>query len=356
MNIKKKIFQITLKKTFMKNIKSISLIALLLWMATLQTFAQSSLYVSSGANIFISGGTFFSVDSLVLNPSADVTITGLNTETRNTAVTHPSPNPYIKRVFLFSSTIPSFSGAISIYYRDAELNGLAENALTLNVHDGVKWNAYATNVVRDATNNFVTTSALGNININELTLADAQGPLPVFFSLFNASCVTPGVKLSWKTAQEFNAKRFDIETSADAFHWSVIGSVNATGTSNSERNYTLTDNRAVGNAFYRIVEYDIDGKKIISSVITSSCSFKESFAVYPNPVHNTAIVSIKVNAATAIVFNLYDAKGALVKIVRTNLLQGLNQVQLNIAGLAKGTYILSARWNNQMQTSKIVKE
>lgn len=340
----------------MKNIKSISLIVLLLWMATLQTFAQSSLYVSPGANIFISNGAFFSVDSLVLNPSADFTITGLNTETRNTTITHPSPNPYIQRVFHFSSTIPSFSGAISIYYRDAELNGLPENTLTLNVHDGVNWNAYNADVIRDATNNVVTTAALTNINMNELTLADAAGPLPVFFSLFNALCVTAGVKLSWKTAQEFNSKRFDIETSADAIHWNVTGSINAAGTSNIERSYTFTDSKVTAHAFYRIVEYDIDGKKIISSVITSSCSFKESFAVYPNPLHNVAIVSINVNAAATIVFNLYDAKGGLVKIVRASLLKGINQVQLNIAGVASGTYTLTARWNNQMQVSKIVKE
>ncbi|MEP6597143.1 MAG: T9SS type A sorting domain-containing protein [Ginsengibacter sp.] len=340
----------------MKNIKSISLIALLLWMATLQTFAQSSLYVSSGANIFISGGTFFSVDSLVLNPSADFTITGLNTETKNTTITHPSPNPYIQRVFLFSSTIPSFTGAISIYYRDAELNGLPENALTLNVHDGVNWNAYNANVTRDATNNVVTTTALSNLNMNELTLANASGPLPVFFSLFNALCVAAGVKLSWKTAQEFNSKRFDIETSADAIQWSVAGSVNAAGTSNSERNYVFINSRSATNAFYRIVEYDINGKKIISSVITSSCSFKESFAVNPNPVHNAAIITIKINAATNVIFNLYDAKGALVKNIRANLLTGVNQIQLNILGLAKGTYTLSARWNNQMHVSKIVKE
>ncbi len=340
----------------MKNIKSISLITFLLWIAIPQTFAQSSLYVSSGTNLFISNGTFFSVDSLVLNPSADFTITGLNTETKNTTITHPSPNPYIQRVFLFSSTLPSFSGAISIYYRDAELNGLSENALTLNVHDGVNWNAYNANVTRDATNNVVTTTALGNLNMNELTLANASGPLPVFFSLFNALCVTAGVKLSWKTAQEFNSKRFDIETSADAIQWSVAGSVNSAGTSTSERSYTFIDSKAGANSFYRIVEYDIDGGKIISAVNISSCSFKESFAVYPNPVHNTTIVSINVNAATTIVFNLYDAKGALVKIVRTNLLAGINQLQLNIAGLASGTYTLTARWNNQKQVSKIVKK
>ncbi len=340
----------------MKNIKNICLTALMLWLATLQTFAQSSLTVTPGTSITISGGTIFSVDSLVLNPSADFTISGPNAETTNTTIAHSSANPYLQRVFHFSNTLPAFSGAVSIYYRDEELNGLPESALTLNVNDGISWNDYNTNVTRDATNNVVTTSALSSININELTLASADAPLPVFFSLFNAACVTAGVKLIWKTAQEINSKKFDVQRSADAVGWNVAGSVSAAGTSNSERSYTYTDVKTAPNSFYRIVEYDTDGKTITSSVIKSSCSFTESFTVYPNPARNVIIVSINVNAATNVIFNLYDAKGVLVKTVKANLLAGINQVQLNISTLANGTYILSAQWNNQMQTSKVAKE
>jgi hypothetical protein len=346
----------TLKKHFMKNIKSITLISLLLWLGTLQTFAQSSLTVTSGTNIFISNGTLFSVDSLVLNPSADYTITGPNSETRNATIIHPSPNPYIQRAFHFSSTTPSFSGAISIYYRDAELNGLPENVLTLNVHNGVNWNAFTANVTRDAVNNVVTTSALSNINMNELTLAAAGGPLPVLFSLFNAVCVPAGVQLTWKTAQESNSGHFEVQRSADGTAWQSIESVTAAGNSSAERSYTVTDKNSLTNSFYRIVEYDRTGRSIISSVLRSSCTSAELFAVYPNPVRDVALININVTRASSVSLRLYDAKGALVKRVETILLIGVNQLQLDMKGLGAGWYNLSVQWGNTVKQSRIIKE
>lgn len=355
MNIKREIFQKKQSKKIMKNIQYTTLASLLLWLASLPSFAQSTLQVSSGANLYISGNTFFTVDSLVLNPSADFIITGVNSETRNATITHSSINPSIRRAFLFLTTVPSFTGSISIYYRDDELNGLPENTLTLNIHDGVKWNDYIANVTRDEINNVVTTAGLNNINLNELTLANAGAPLPVLFTLLNSLCVGTGVKISWKTAQELNSKYFDIETSSDAIHWSIAGSVNAAGTSNTEQNYSFTDNRFL-NVFYRIVEYDIDGKSIISSVIPSSCSIKEGLTFHPNPVYDKAIVSININAAATAIFKLYDTKGALMKTTKSHLEKGFNHVEINMAGLASGIYTLTARWNNQTQVNKIVKE
>ena len=339
----------------MKNIKYTVFTSLLFWLVSLPSFAQSTLQVSSGANIYISENTFFVVDSLVLNPSVAFIISGANSETRNATLSHPSIHPSIRRAFLFSTTVSSFNGAISIYYRDDELNGLSENTLTLNVHDGTKWNDYINNVTRDEVNNIVITNGLNNINLNELTLANAGSPLPVFFTILNSICVGAGVKINWKTAQELNSKYFTIETSSDAIQWSVAGSVNAAGNSNTERNYTFTDNHFF-NTFYRIVEYDFDGKSIISSVIQSSCSIQESFTLYPNPVHNKVKVSINVNAAATAIFKLYDAKGALVKTISASLTNGINQLDINMEGLAQGIYTINAKWNNQTQVNKIVKE
>ena len=132
---------------------------------------SQGIYISPSANLFISGGTIFSTDSLVIVPSRDFNITGENAQTKNAAITHPSGNPYIKRVFHFLNTTSPFTGNISIYYLDGELNGLAENALTLNVHNGAVWNAYTTGVTRDGVNNVVNTTGLSNIMLNELTLA-----------------------------------------------------------------------------------------------------------------------------------------------------------------------------------------
>ena len=339
----------------MKNKKNF-LTLLLFCLGILPTFAQSGLTVSAGSSIFISSGTVLSADSLVLTPSAAFTITGLNTQTRNAIVTHATANPYIQRVFHFSNTLPSFSGAISIYYRDAELNSIPENLLTLNVNNGSVWNAYNLNTTRDAVNNFVTVTGLTNLLINELTLANTNGPLPVTFILFNSTCIGGGVKLTWTTAQEINSKNYNVEKSTDGRNWQVIAGVAAAGNSNAERSYTFADYTSTGNTFYRIAENDLDGRQTISATIKSSCVSKETFAIHPNPVHEMLFVTISVSEMMPVQLRLYDAKGSIVRQLQTNLLKGNNELQLNITGLTKGVYILDANWGTNSKTSKVLKE
>jgi hypothetical protein len=127
-------------------------------------------YIASGSNLYIGSGATVSLDSLVLKPSAGFNLTGLRREYRNTAVVHALSRTYIKRVYHFSTTTPAFSGALSVYYKDGELNGIAEPALTLNVHNGTSWNTYTSGVLRNGTTNVVTTT-LASVALNELTLA-----------------------------------------------------------------------------------------------------------------------------------------------------------------------------------------
>jgi hypothetical protein len=152
-----------------------SLIALI--SLSLSGIAQSGIFVSSGTNLFIGSGATVALDSLVLQPSVNFNITGLNRQYRNNTVVHALGKPYVGRVFHFSTTTAAFSGAVRIYYRDSELNGLPETALTLNVHNGTAWNAYASNVIRNSTNNYVATTGLSSVRLNELTLAGSTTAL-----------------------------------------------------------------------------------------------------------------------------------------------------------------------------------
>jgi hypothetical protein len=148
--------------------------ALCLFMLTFSGYSQNGLSVSSGTSLSVLPGTFFSVDSLVLVPSAKFIINGANKETRTPGTIHPLANAYISRVFHFAATLTAYNGKITIYYRDAELKGIPEANLTLNVHDGSNWKAYTSNITRNGTENFVSTSGLNNISLNELTLANGN--------------------------------------------------------------------------------------------------------------------------------------------------------------------------------------
>ena len=169
---------------------------------------------------------------------------------------------------------------------------------------------------------------------------------PVLFTLFNAKCDNKKVLLTWKTAQEQNSSHFDIEKSEDGIHWTVIGSLPATGNSNSEKSYSFMDNNSAQNNYYRIVEFDLNGSPQFTSIIQSTCSVTNTFKLWPNPVRDKAFINITTENASQVMINIFDSKGSLVKMQRDMILQGSNQLNVDMKPLTSGIYLISIDWNN----------
>lgn len=131
--------------------------------------------VSPGTTLTIKSGTVFSADSLILQPSADIALCNVKLN-KSAAVSHALLKPYIARVYQFSNSTNPFSGAVQINYRDAELNGIKEDGLALNIYNGSAWNAYPASL-RDITSNFVLTAGLNAVALNELTLGTCPPPV-----------------------------------------------------------------------------------------------------------------------------------------------------------------------------------
>src|SRR6187397_1495605 len=100
------------------------------------------LTVDPGASLTIQNGTQLHADGLTLIPSADFILSNVVLSRSATAI-HPPVNIYISRVYQFSNTSNAFSGSVQIDYTDgAELNGIPEANLTLNIYNGTNWTAY----------------------------------------------------------------------------------------------------------------------------------------------------------------------------------------------------------------------
>jgi hypothetical protein len=189
--------------------------------------------------------------------------------------------------------------------------------------------------------------------IENLVTVDA--PLPVAFSLFNTNCLGNGVSIVWKTTSETNSSEFSVQKSSDGRNWKVITTITAAGQSTAEKNYSYIDLAASGNDFYRIVQQDVDGRKTYTSVLRSNCIGAQAFTVFPNPAEGKAIVTISSNKNTKLNLTLMDTKGAVVRKQQTMLPQGNNQITIDLSGLAKGIYTLQAEWNNEIKTTKLIK-
>jgi Secretion system C-terminal sorting domain len=245
----------------------------------------------------------------------------------------------------------NLNATLRFNYFDAELNNLDESSLVLfKSENTTNWlNQGFTS--RNTTGNFVEKTGISSFS--RWTLSNVNNPLPVQFILFNVKCEGNKVVVTWKTAQEQNSSRFDIERSSDGIRWTVIGNLPAAGNSITERSYSFTDTSPVQNSYYRIAEYDLDGRVQYTSQLRSSCNTTDAFSLWPNPFHDLLFINIVAGNESQAMIKIFDSKGALVKVQRAIVLQGSNQLNVNMNSMASGVYQLLIDWNNG-QTRKTV--
>lgn len=110
------------------------------------------------------------------------------------------------------------------------------------------------------------TNTNGNVNgkyahVDRLQLSDPGVALPVTLLYFDGHEHEGTNHLDWATASEANSDFYDVEHSRDAYEWALVGKVAAAGNSNTTLKYHLSvENPANAINYYRLVQYDWDGK------------------------------------------------------------------------------------------------
>jgi len=107
-----------------------ALIAVLLLAVSVSASPPDTPLSVGSSGLSIASGTVFSVQGLVMTPSADITITDNSLTFSATAITNGSDQS-INRVYSFASPISSFSGVIGIMYSIGELNSNTESTMQL---------------------------------------------------------------------------------------------------------------------------------------------------------------------------------------------------------------------------------
>ena len=263
--------------------------------------------------------------------------------------------PCFLQIFNYYDIIPANNtnpdATLRVRYFDGELNGLSENSLVFfESQNTTNWTGLGFSS-RDAVANFVEENGINRFG--RFTLSSAGNILPVRFVLLNAKCEENKVLITWKTAQEQNSSHFNVERSVDGARWAVIGNLPAAGNSTVEKSYSLTDNNPVQNGYYRIAEHDLDGKVQYSPALRSSCNAAgEVLTLWPNPVRDRLFINIVTSVASQAIIKVFDTKGALVAVKKVTVLQGSNQLNIDMGSLSNGMYSVSVDWNNgQMKKS-----
>jgi hypothetical protein len=162
--------------------------------------------------------------------------------------------------------------------------------------------------------------------------------LPVTWLSFTASRINSSIILKWSTATEQNTKDYKVQSSLNGSDWSDIGTVSAAGNSITTQQYSFVDqNPLSGLNYFRLLQYDLDGKINYSKVIAFNFeTARDLLKIYPNPVYNgTVTVNIKQPSR----LELYNSIG--VKIMEKEFTSGEHSI--NVSALARGTYFMKSK-------------
>ena len=173
------------------------------------------------------------------------------------------------------------------------------------------------------------------------------GALPLNLISFTGSKQNNDALLQWKTANEINVNRFEVQCSGNGQTFVTIGTVAAGGSVYSLTDANTFSNRAV--AFYRLKSIDIDDRFTYSSIIKLSKQTSAALTVYPNPVSDVLTINgLKQNGTILI----YNAEGKLLQ-QQTVTAQTMT---MDISKYSKGIYLLQYKTGEAVVNQKIIKQ
>ncbi|MEP7251248.1 MAG: right-handed parallel beta-helix repeat-containing protein [Ginsengibacter sp.] len=165
--------------------------------------------------------------------------------------------------------------------------------------------------------------------------------LPLTFLDFSGTLKNKTVDLEWKTTNETNTNYFEIERASDNVSYTSIGKVNAANIPGI-LTYNFADYDPAGSVnYYRLKQYDIDGKFTYSKVIHFQTFVKPGLSVSPNPAQTRINLQVSgVQSDKKISYYIFSSGGSLVKTGNED--QSTGQISVDITNLESGIYVLRA--------------
>jgi len=164
--------------------------------------------------------------------------------------------------------------------------------------------------------------------------------------------------ITWSTSSEKNNARFEVQRSTDGTTFTTIGTVAGNGNSSSIINYSYKDySNLSGLVYYRLVQFDYDGKQSLSEtkvVAMEGDEVQAKLLLYPNPNKGSFTVAVS-GVSGDIYVNVNSTVGQPVYSTTTTS-EGSVEKLIDLSGIAKGVYFVTVTTDLKSWTEKIVIE
>jgi hypothetical protein len=180
--------------------------------------------------------------------------------------------------------------------------------------------------------------------------------VPVELVSFNAR--TSGGKniLEWQTSTEKNNRGFEVERSFNGTNFTARGFVEGNGTTAEPHSYTFTDEGMNGNVFYRLKQFDFDGKFRYSNIIEVNSTSSPVYQLaqnYPNPFNPTTLISYTLPFDGVVTLKVYDVLGREIETLVNGFQQaGIHTINFNASTLTSGIYFYKMEAGNNFSSIK----
>ena len=136
------------------------------------------LTVNTGASVSVSSGSSINLDGLEMAPADTYVISGANDVSRSITAATAGGNNSVLRVYSTSALLSGFTGTLTFYYLDEELNGITEGDLVMELQaDDDSWSTYVGTV--DQPNNTVSYTFTEAVSFKSVTASASGASLTV---------------------------------------------------------------------------------------------------------------------------------------------------------------------------------
>jgi hypothetical protein len=181
--------------------------------------------------------------------------------------------------------------------------------------------------------------------------------LPVDLISYSGLYRNGAAELAWTTATEKNSDHYIVERSYDNENFEEIETIEASGTSYSEKEYFVTDDKVKANSivYYRLRQFDKGNVETLKEVlILYTNKTNIGFEVFPNPAADEISVAIPHTLYNQNYnVELLDMNGNSVYRSQSLLGDGLDP-KINTSHLSKGQYIVRLSDDSGLLMKKVL--
>lgn len=200
---------------------------------------------------------------------------------------------------------------------------------------------------------------LPNTTNNQIDFGIAFGALPVKWVSVDISLIDKSHHLVWEVEQEINVeeyvvlRRHESESEFTRINNGQISSNNVL--TKSRYSFEDSDIKLSGQYYYKVQQFDFDGKFNFSKTVNIDREVKLETSIYPNPTSTMSTLAFETTRDGEVNVSISDISGKVVRSISRDIEEGQHAIELDMTDLIPGAYNVKIQFDGQVSNKRLIK-